>query len=510
MKRTAVALGAALLLLGTQAAASVDAPPPPTQANIDHERVALGEALKQMRQPNSDEFIVAASLKYILADSAFAALPENERHIAYLAYGAVLFDTKDYAAAQSALKIATVMTDAGAFDWGLRFRASYRVSDYADALVAATKLAQNWPQKLSEFSDRAISNVATESQKSPGGYEAPAAFLDALFAAKWRPQNPFEDADDLWLTLLHIRLNRGDAAGAKAIAETLKDPVILIELHADRQFDALVQQNPQRYDVMAAYAAQLAEMKSNAAKAPDKLEAVNAVAAILSWLDRAQEQFDLVSDAIARAGADPKAFSDYTGQINWSQDQRSGALFRLGRVDEAFAALKAGASFQENGTANVSQAINLADEYNDFDRPKDALAAVASLDFTNASPYGRMALEDARACAYYGLGDKDNLAKAMDYMKAHAIDGMQPYLNAMFFTGDLDGAAAEIIAELNDPLRRDEVLYRLQDYPPLPNASEREKALRANWLAVRARPDVSAAIAKIGHIESYNITSPSY
>ena len=67
----------------------------------------------------------------------------------------------------------------------------------------------------------------------------------------------------------------------------------------------------------------------------------------------------------------------------------------------------------ENGTINVSQAINLGDQYVAYDRPNDALAAVAALDFSRASPYGRVALEYVRACALFRLGNKTQLNQVL-------------------------------------------------------------------------------------------------
>ena len=156
---------------------------------------------------------------------------------------------------------------------------------------------------------------------------------------------------------------------------------------------------------------------------------------------------------------------------------------------------------------NVSQAINLADEYTVFDRPRDALRAVAQFKPSDASAYGRMALDDALARAYFELGDKDNLAKTLAEMKAHADDGTQPFLTATLFVGDLDAAAAHVVAKLEDPVTRADMLAQLQDYRIVPNATAREQTLHANWMAVRARSDVSAAISKFGRIDSYAVVA---
>ena len=95
-------------------------------------------------------------------------------------------------------------------------------------------------------------------------------------------------------------------------------------------------------------------------------------------------------------------------------------------------------------------------------------------------------------------------------MKAHVRDAPQIYLGTMICVGDLDAAAAEVIAELDDPAQRLAMLYNLQDYAPDPNLTKHEAAGHAAWLAVRARPDVAAAIARVGRIESYDLKNPTF
>lgn len=492
-------------------AAAMDDVSGPSQTDMGRERAALLAVIAQSRQPKPDVAAMSAALKTILADPAFLMLSDDERHVGYVLYGALLLDARDWDGAMTALRAATQMAQAGAFDWNLRLQAGFRLSDYADATISATRLAQHWPDKLSGYRDGAIFLLGRESQKIAGFGDSAREFLEALHAIKWKPIDGFGHADGLWLALMRIRLERGDVDGAKALAADLHDPVTFLEMRADRRFDAIVQADPARYDVMKGFEAELAERRTEAAAAPDKLEGINAVANLLRRLGRAGEALDAIDAALKRAETRPQPFADHDDQINWTQDQRSQLLFLLGRDDEAVAALAKGAALKEDGNAvNVSQAINLADVYDSHDRPKDALAAVATLDFSNASNYGRMALEDARACAYFELGDAKNLAEVLQYMKAHAGDGSQPYLNTMLCTGDLDGAAAEVLAELGDPVRRLDALYFLQDYLPQSHATKREEAIHAAWIAMRSRPDVAAAIDKVGRINSYAILSPSY
>jgi len=498
-----------MMICWAQASLAIPAEESPVSADaVARERAALRSALAESQKEKVDSTALSLSLKAILADSAFSALSEEERHAAYLFYGAVLYDTRQFADARAPLTIASEMPQGGVFDWNVRLSNDFALHDYADAVSAATKIAKTWPEKLTDYSDRAIFLLAHESGQLPAASERD--FLETLHDMHWKPKSEFSTADSAWLSLVRLRLERGDSKGAGMIAADLSDPASIVALQIDNRFDGIVRDQPARFDAMKAYEASLADMKSKSAAAPNKLEGVNSVAELLIVMRRPDEALALVSAALEKLKADPKAYVDAEDKRNWTEDIRSRALFDLGRSEEGFAALKAGADQKEDGQINVSQAINLADEYNTFDRPKDALSAISAIDLPNASDYGRMALQDARACAYFGLGDTANLAKTLDYMRAHRKDGMQPYLNAMLFTGNLDDAAAEVVAALQDPAQRTGILGFLQDYAPDPHPTKRSAAVHEAWIAIRSRPDVAAEIAKVGHINSYALHLPTY
>jgi hypothetical protein len=506
MKKWAVALTASVASGWFGAAWAISDTSMIPDSDVAQERAALNEVIHQSQQPHPDQAAMRRALKTILARSAFGALSEEEQHGAYLFYGAVLFDAEEWQDARTALRTASEMPEATGFDWDLRVRTDFRLHDYGDAAAAATRLAERWPEKLSEYTDAAVFRLARAAEDLPG--TAHADFLEALYKNRWKPKNGFVTGDDLWLSLARIRTERGDVAGATAIAAEIRYPASILAMRIDKRFDGIVQAAPDKYDVMKAYDAFLRDQRAKSAAAPDKLEGVNAVSDLLLTLNRPDEALSLTSAALARLKENPKAYSDDKDQSNWTQDIRSRALFTLGRDGEGFAALLAGASQREDGGMNVSQAINLADMYNLYDKPKDALAAVASVGKT--SDYGHMALLDARACAYFELQDSQNLAAVLSDMRAHRKDGARPFLNAMLLTGNLDDAAAEVITELQDPDRRIEMLRSLQDYAPDPHPTKRSQAVHAAWVGVRARPDVAAEIAKVGHIGQYPLQAPSY
>src|ERR1043166_3815731 len=134
-----------------------------------------------------------------------------------------------------------------------------------------------------------------------------------------------------------------------------------------------------------------------------------------------------------------------------------------------------------------------------------APAAIASVGVM--SSFGRMQLEDVRACAYAQSGDAANLKTSLDYIHAHQSDAWDAAVDAPLCANDLDGAAAVVVAGLADARERGEMLLWLQDFLAVKRGPHGE-LLHQRWLALRARPDVQAALTRVGRVESYPIKSP--
>ena len=109
-------------------------------------------------------------------------------------------------------------------------------------------------------------------------------------------------------------------------------------------------------------------------------------------------------------------------------------------------------------------------------------------------------------CAYVQLKNAAKAGESLQYMKAHARDGVLPLQGALVCAGDADGLAKALIESLEDPERRATTLLGMQTYrdSPAPQSAwtkERQAFEHTVW----ARPDVRAAIDKYGRIESYPI-----
>ncbi len=215
---------------------------------------------------------------------------------------------------------------------------------------------------------------------------------------------------------------------------------------------------------------------------------------------RDSEALKVLDDALAQALGPKPAFSDVEDRIMWVQNARSNALSHLGRFDDAVAAMRAGMEHQEGGEANISQAVNLAELLNRLGRPKEALEVIARAG--PGSPIGQLEVAEAKVSAYAQLGQRDKVVQLLADARTHVTDDPSAVEEMLFDVGDLDGAAALYVQRLNDPAMRDRVLMDLQiwlrDGATTPEDVEREHRFEA----VRARPDVQAAVKAVGRIET--------
>ncbi len=459
--------------------------------------------LSELRSEHPDEPKLIGMIEGVLADPAFSSLDDGTQHATYMLLGGLYFDTQNFPLSLKMLKLSCAFAGSTSLEWQLRSRAALANRDEGEALESITKVARTWPHDLANFDDPTLFQIGRDAHGGADIANQERAFLEAVFAASWKPKDAFRSGDLLWLRLVIRRLEQGDLKGAAAVAARIEGADVLMRMQADKRFDALIAGDPARYDVAKAFVRNFTDIQAKATAAPDKLEGINQIADHLFRSNHEQDAFDRIEEAMRRGrSTNGKAFSDYDDQLNWTMDLRSQTLFALGRQDEAFASLTAGAQHSEHGAPNVSQAINLADWYNIYDRPKDALDSVAAVNTAYVSRYGMLALQNARACAYYELGDRINLDKTLAEMRLHADDG-SPFLATMLCTDDKEGAAREIIRELENPDLRLDALLTLQDTPRDAHATPRTRKMRETYDAVVGRSDVQAALTKVGRIRHY-------
>jgi hypothetical protein len=168
--------------------------------------------------------------------------------------------------------------------------------------------------------------------------------------------------------------------------------------------------------------------------------------------------------------------------------------------------LTAASLLNEKYTGNVDQLINLGDLYCELERPRDALAAIGTM-VAATSPFGAMELESVRLEAAEQLRDTQQVRLSLEYLRAHRADAPSTYRDSLMVVNQLDQAAHVLIAQLLNKNLRQDALLSVQGFAPIPG-TPRDMELEARRRTVIARPDVQAAIQKVGRVESYRLEAP--
>jgi hypothetical protein len=278
----------------------------------------------------------------------------------------------------------------------------------------------------------------------------------------------------------------------------------LVKFRVDRRFDAMLDHDAAELDIAAAAARRVERLRALAAERPRNLEVRMELGAALLATGQHVEVITLANEtlaAISAAPADSPAFDDPDYAV-WTLNNRAIAQRRMGRLSDAQADLLRGATMEEYGGANVSQALNLGQFLCQRGRPDQALAAIGNVG--EMSGYGRMVQASIEHCIALQLQDTAAARRALAYLRKHREDSHEIWIWALVEADRMDEAASALVTALADPESRDEMLWAIQRYrepEPLPAFV----AAQARWRALLARDDVLAAVARVGRIEQQPI-----
>jgi erythromycin esterase-like protein len=107
------------------------------------------------------------------------------------------------------------------------------------------------------------------------------------------------------------------------------------------------------------------------------------------------------------------------------------------------------------------------------------------------------------------LGKTRDAQEIVAWMREHQADSRDTAQGTLLEAGDADGAAALLLARLDDTNERASALESIQNYAQTPR-TERQQKLDALNETLLARADVAAAIAKYGRREKVPIYSTEY
>ncbi len=318
----------------------------------------------------------------------------------------------------------------------------------------------------------------------------------------YAPSEPGMTIDHFRYEYAAVLAARGDTAKAGAVFAKIDNALDRIHASLDLRLRKVV---PAGFDARAAVEQDLARLQKQFAAHPDNLRTAIDISRRLRWLGRGQDSL-AVLERNRPDGPNASRFTDLKDQAgNW-WDFLSETYAFLGRYDDAVAALRKGAAIHEEGAVNVNQTLDLAELQMTHGHDADALTTLAGFKAGPGmtSDFGTMVFTFDRGCARFRTGDLAGAKADRDYALAHERDLPQNAQALLQCMGDLDGAAAVLIRQLDDPDLRVDALLDLSDYddPPFPNPADPGVAALPQ---LKARADVSAAIARAGGIRRFRL-----
>jgi tetratricopeptide (TPR) repeat protein len=337
--------------------------------------------------------------------------------------------------------------------------------------------------------------------RESGRKEQRTRLLRLLGGDGYAPDDLFGSNSSFRYAYARILAESGDSAGARAMLARVRSPESLAEASVDPLLRPLLADG---LDLRAAAEAELARDRDLIARYPVKLDPILWTVGDLRRLGRPQEALDLLIGVQARI-ADEAAFTDRDDKLNWYWDALGRTYAALGRHSDSVASFRKGAALGEGDNPNVSQVINLAETQNEFGHGDEALRTLAVFDDERkSSPYGEMEMRFARGCAHSVAGRAGGAAADLAFAKAHEMDHPEALADLLLCLGDMDGAAAAFIRRLDDPDRRAGALLQLSDYDDPPVALP-PHPVNSRLPALKARPDVKAAIERAGGVRRFRL-----
>jgi tetratricopeptide (TPR) repeat protein len=462
----------------------------------------LAKALGLIASQDWPHAIIA--LRAIVEADSFRHLPADYQYRTLsAASGAALWHGSPRLAHDYSVR-ATALPQAGNEDWLQRLQAAGKMGDQADSIGTLTVLMRRWPDQSRQFNSDYVLHIIDEAKHSA----AQLALLQALYDAQWKLPGDIEPSA-AWRDLVLRLLDKDRVAEASGVASRVTDVYVLIAMRADRRFDRIVQANAAQFDIGRAADREFHELQAAAEKSPKSLHLKSAVIMALLVRQRYEAALaaaDSILLDIRSTNYPEKLFEDLGDDEAWFLNMRALALQRVGRLDEAVAQLTAASQLPEKYTGNVDQLIGLANLYCALERPNDALSSLARIT-ARTSAYGALHVEVERLDAYSQLKDSKQVSRSLGYLRAHRADDPSAYQDALLIVNQQRQAAAELVRRLLDKDLRQDALLGVQNFAPTPE-TRREMELDARDRALLTRPEVRAAIEKVGRVASYPLEAP--
>lgn len=496
MNQVSLLLAAMLFLTGVSnsSAAQVE------RDDLQAELAALDRLMRASRMPAALE-----KVDLIVASPGFATLQEQQQFRVLVAGGSIAGSRRDYEKAHAFFKQATKFAMADANIFRARGDSARIVGDHLDAAESFMIAFEKWPDQWTKSDQNALFDISRR-MFSTESVEAQYEFLNRLYSANFKVM-PDEEPSGLWQEFVRLLLKNNENARASIVAGRVTNPYALLGMRIDREFDVLREVNPALLDVSGAAAKHVDQLARRAEVSPDEVQVQIAYLDALYTDGRYEAVVTAANPIIARAqSAEGRARLDMPDEVAWILDYMARALFALDRGGEAIEALVAARQIPEHGRDNVSHTINLAFAYCDTGQYREALDTLDLLG--TPSPYGRMQGMIVRHCAARGLGNDEELQRTLEYVTEQKTDSPLDYLETLLLNDRLDEAANYLVGMLDAQERKTSALLRLQKFSVPAHLPESTRLIDGRLAEIALRPEVKAAIDRVGRIEEFSISRP--
>ncbi|ESQ87084.1 hypothetical protein ABAC460_21175 [Asticcacaulis sp. AC460] len=343
-----------------------------------------------------------------------------------------------------------------------------------------------FPATATDMTDMTVLGVLLQLSSVDG--EAGYAVLNRLQEARWQAHNPAMRPLIGFLRVEGLRksLAAGDATHVALYRQDIaQDSLIYVMVEGDGE---LSDPNVPSIDVRPVIQREIEANATRVAGNPAELMVLR----YLIMLERSNNQsalaltqLDGILSLVDQYGLQNfQNIESYPGLLT----DKASLLADLGRYAEADKAFKDGAA-KLTPQYSVDHNLIYVNFLVDNGREKDALNVAATLVPEAMEQDDQYQLTATRACAYAYSGDEPAYAQAVEVLATQPLLKVKPALCA----GDSEGAAAALIAAINDPGSRLSVIMFLQKGLPQLPFGERDKGFIAAQDALKARPDVIAA-----------------
>ncbi len=452
---------------------------------------------------NHNDFIAAQNeLDEVIHSKGFAGLTGNIRYRALLVASMFAEQDGQNGKAHDLAMRASGIDGAGSPAWMTRLSSGFAIGNSRDAARSLTTITRRWPELLGEITPEAIGDIHEQLQ-DPQDATLDMQMLDSLFDAGWTVEGV--EPSDMWRDLALLHLQRHEYARATTVALRITSAETAVSMLVDKRFDPVTTTHLDFFDVDRMIAAEIKAAKARMREHSHQVDRIYDLQLLYLATQQYQRVLSISDAAVAHAekGDGEETYTDFDQRYIWVLDNRFRAYEDEGRWKDAEQTEELAARLPEHGGTNVSQWINLANLYADLDQPDKAANAI--LELGKMSPIGKMQLENVKLQIAMDRKDNKAIASAMAYLRKHQSDDLDTWEDALLLRGKLEEAAALLIKRLQDPYLRNEALLDMQDFATSGKGTPVDDVLGNNWSAVTARPDVVAAMQKVGRVKHFDI-----